>query len=257
MITWNSNQYLQFANVRTQPSIDLAQRINLNNPLKIIDLGCGPGNSTEVLRQRWSNAMITGLDSSIQMIEAAKQAYPDGGIWQVGDAGSWQADEQVDLVFSNAMLQWLPDHAKVCQNWIKQVKQNGAMAIQIPAHYDLPVRQEILIISRNPLWNERMEVARQALTLHTPGFYYDTLSPFVSKIDMWETTYYQEVDGPEKILEFIKGTELRAYLEVLSSDEERVHFEQLLLERYYLAYPRSANGKVLFPFKRLFILAYK
>lgn len=232
------------------------QRINLNNPLKIIDLGCGPGNSTAVLKQYWPNAMIIGLDSSIQMIEAAKQSYPEG-FWQVGDAQSWQADEPFDLIFSNAMLPWLPDHAKICQNWIKQVKHGGAIAIQIPVHYDLPVRQEILKVSQNPIWNERMEVARKALTYQTPEFYYDALSPFTSKIDIWETTYYQEVDGPENILEFIKGTELRLYLELLDSDENRMDFEQLLLEKYYLAYPRSVNGKVLFPFKRLFILVYR
>lgn len=256
MFSWNSNQYLQFANFRTQPAIDLVQRVNLNNPMRIIDLGCGPGNSTAVLKQRWPNAIITGLDSSKQMIEAAKQSDPNG-VWQVGDASLLQADEPFDLIFSNAMLQWLPDHAKICKNWIKQLKSGGAMAIQIPAHYNLPVRQEILTISRDSRWNAQMETARQLLTHYNPEFYYDVLVDVTSKIEIWETIYYQEVDGPEQVLEFVKGTELRAYLELLNSDEERKEFEQLLLERYHITYPRSVNGKVLFPFKRLFILAYK
>ena len=143
MAQWDAELYLKFANERTQRSIDQIQSINLSAPRRIVDLGCGPGNSTEALRRRWPDAAITGLDSSPQMIEAAKQAYPDG-IWELGDAASWKAREPADLVFSNAMFQWLPDHANLCRHLFDQLAPGGALAVQMPAHHDSPVHREIL-----------------------------------------------------------------------------------------------------------------
>jgi len=113
MSQWDAGIYLKFADERTQPSLDLIQRINLPAPRRIIDLGCGPGNSTDALRRRWPQSAIAGLDNSAPMIEAARRTYPHG-IWELGDVESWRADEPFDLVFSNALLQWLPDHAELC-----------------------------------------------------------------------------------------------------------------------------------------------
>lgn len=256
MPQWDAGVYLKFARERTQPAIDLIQRIELENPRRIIDLGCGPGNSTEALRHRWPQAALVGMDSSPEMIETARQAHPDG-VWITGDVRSWRADEPFDLVFSNAMLQWLPDHRSLCPHLLEQVAPGGALAVQAPAHYDSALHGEILDVSRHPGWNDRMEAARTALTREPPSLYFDILQSRASRIDLWETIYYHIVAGPESVIEWFRGTGLRPFLEVLSSDDERRRFEQMLLERYRKSYPRRPSGQVLFPFRRLFFVAYR
>jgi 7-cyano-7-deazaguanine synthase len=156
MPQWDAGLYLKFSTERTQPSIDLIQRIALADPHRIVDLGCGPGNSTEALRRRWPGASITGLDSSPEMIEAARQAYPSGA-WEVADATRWSAPEPCDLVFANALLQWIPDHQRMCRRLMEQVAPGGALAVQLPAeaHYESPVHREIRNVSREPAWRDR------------------------------------------------------------------------------------------------------
>jgi trans-aconitate 2-methyltransferase len=256
MPQWDAAVYLKFANERTQPSLDLIHRIRLGNPHRIIDLGCGPGNSTEALRQRWPEAEIVGLDNSPEMIENAKRSYPEGA-WMTADAMTWQASEPFDLVFSNAVLQWLPNHARLCPQLLQQVAAGGALAVQVPAHYDSPLHREILAVSKNAAWTLRMDAARSALTKEPPGLYYDVLHSIASHLDLWETTYYHVLGGPEGVLEWFRGTGLRPFLEALDSAEERDRFEGMLLDRYKDTYPRRENGKILFPFRRLFFVAYR
>ena len=256
MPKWDAAQYLKFGNERTQPAVDLLHRVELLNPSRIMDLGCGPGNSTEPLRVRWPHAEVFGLDSSPEMIAAAKKAYPEGN-WLVGDAASWKADQPFDLVFANAMLHWLPDHAKVCKSWMEHVAPGGALAVQQPAHYDGTMRREILEVSQDPAWSGRMTAARTAIRCETPAFYFDVLQPIASRVNVWETTYYHVLAGPEGVLEWFRGTGLRPFLEALTSNEERARFEAMLLEKYSLSYPRRASGQVLFPFRRLFFVAYR
>ena len=256
MPQWDAQVYLKFANERTQPSLDLIHRIKLDEPRRIIDLGCGPGNSTQALRRRWPHATIVGLDNSPQMIESARETYPDG-IWEVGDAVSWTAREPFDLVFSNALLKWLPDHSRVCRRLFDQVAAGGALAAQLPYHYDSALHREILEVSRDPAWDGRMHSARTAITREPPELYYDALESVASHVDLWETTYHHVVAGPEAVLEWFRGTGLRPFLEVLTSEGERQRFEAMLLERYTTSYPRRPNGKVLFAFRRLFFVAYR
>ena len=253
---WDAAIYLKFSTERTQPSIDLIQRIAIADPHRIVDLGCGPGNSTEALRRRWPNASIAGLDSSPEMIAAARQAYPSAA-WEVADAATWNASEPCDLVFANALLQWIPDHARLCRHLIEQVAPGGALAVQVPAaaHYESPVHREIRDVSRDPAWRDRLEPARTMFTHAPAAFYYDTLQPLASRIDLWETTYYHVVAGPEALLEWYRGTGLRPFLEALANDEERRDFERQVLDRYIAAYPRQPGGRVLFPFQRLFFVA--
>ena len=253
---WDAAIYLKFSTERTQPSIDLIQRIAIADPHRIVDLGCGPGNSTEALRRRWPNASIAGLDSSPEMIAAARQAYPSAA-WEVADAATWNASEPCDVVFANALLQWIPDHARLCRHLIEQVAPGGALAVQVPAaaHYESPVHREIRDVSREPAWRDRLEPARTMFTHAPAAFYYDTLQPLASRIDLWETTYYHVVAGPEALLEWYRGTGLRPFLEALANDEERRDFERQVLDRYIAAYPRQPGGRVLFPFQRLFFVA--
>jgi trans-aconitate 2-methyltransferase len=258
MPQWDAALYLQFSTERTQPSIDLIQRIALAEPRRIVDLGCGPGNSTEALRRRWPGASIAGLDSSKEMIEAARQAYPSGA-WEVADAAQWSAPEPCDLVFANALLQWIPDHQRICRRLMEQVAPEGALAVQLPAeaHYQSPVHHEIRNVSWEPAWRERLEAARAMFTHAPAAFYYDTLQPLASRIELWETTYYHVVAGSEALLDWYRGTGLRPFLEALAGDEERREFERRLLDRCIAAYPRQPGGRVLFPFTRLFFIAYR
>ena len=258
MPQWDAELYLKFANERTQPSIDLIRRINLTAPRRIIDLGCGPGNSTEALRRRWPEAAVIGLDSSPQMIETARREYPDG-TWVLADAASWKPGEPVDLVFANAVLQWLPDHEKLCRRLFDQVAPGGAFAVQVPApaHYDSPIHRGIISVSEDPAWNDLVKGARTRFTREPASLYYDALRPSASNMDLWETTYYHIVAGPEALLEWYRGTGLRPFLEALPSDDERRRFERMVLDRYTATYLRQSDGKVLFPFHRLFFVAYR
>ncbi len=256
MPQWDPGTYLKFANERTQPAIDLINRIEIPGPARIIDLGCGPGTSTEALRRRWPESRILGLDRSPEMVEAARRTYPD---WQfeLGDAAHWTASEPFDLVFSNALLQWVPDHAALCPRLLEQVASGGALAAQMPALYDSPLHRQILEVSAESSWDSRMHAARAAAIRLPPAFYYDVLSSAAKRLDLWETTYYHVLAGLEAILEWVRGTGLRPFLEALASDDERQRFEQLLLARFKETYPRRADSRVLFPFRRLFFVAYR
>jgi trans-aconitate 2-methyltransferase len=255
MSTWNADLYLQFATERTQPSVDLISRINLTNPTRIVDLGCGPSNSTAILRQRWQQADITGIDNSPEMIAAASVAYPTGK-WILADAATWKADIPCDLVFSNAMLQWLPDHTQLFPHLFAQVAVGGALAIQIPAHERSPLHQIVLEVAKHSAWSDRMDSARTALTRESPSFYYDLLQPIAAHLDIWETEYYHIMDSPQSIIDWFSGTGLRPFLAALENETQRQQFKQQLLAGYAAAYPAQKDGRILFPFRRLFIVAY-
>jgi trans-aconitate 2-methyltransferase len=256
MSKWDAGAYLRFASERTQPAADLAARIEISTPQRIIDLGCGPGNSTAIVRQRWAGADIVGLDSSPEMIQAAAESSPEGK-WIVGDAGTWEAEVPWDIVFSSAALQWVPDHARLFPRLLSQVAHGGALAVQMPALYRSAARQAILEIADDPAWRHRMDGPRHAMTTESPAFYYDILQPLVSRLFLWETEYYHILDGPRAILEWFRGTGLRPYLAALNSDDQKHLFEKRLVERFAQLYPRQRDGCVLFPFRRLFIIAYR
>jgi len=253
---WQPDQYLKFGGERTRPVLDLLHRVVLANPRRIADLGCGPGNSTEALRLKWPDSTIIGLDSSPEMIERARQSFP-ADAWVVGDAARWQPEEPFDLVFSNAMLQWVPDHERVCPHLFDQVAPGGALAVQVPAHYDSVLHREIIALSRDPRWDRRMESARRSLTNHPPEFYYDLFASRAGRVDLWETIYHHVLAGPEAVLEWFRGTGLRPYLQALTSAEERRSFEEALLARYEDSYSRRQGGPILFPFRRLFFVVYR
>jgi len=256
MPQWDADLYLQFASERTQPVFDLLNRIHLRQPRRIADLGCGPGNSTEALRRHWPESSVVGIDLSAEMIRKARQDYP-AGTWMIGDATTWRADPPVDLVFSNAMLQWVPHHAAVCRHLLDQIAPEGVLAVQVPAHYDSVLHREIIELSRDPAWDARMHQARRALTNESPGFYYDLLAPLAKRVDLWETTYYHVLPGPEGVVRWFRATGLRPFLDALDSDQERSRFEASLLKRYSTSYPRRPSGSILFPFRRLFFVAYR
>jgi trans-aconitate 2-methyltransferase len=255
MPSWDPNLYLQFGDERTQPTRDLIARIALANPRRIMDLGCGPGNSTRLLRSRWPDADITGLDNSPDMIAAAARDFP-GGRWTLGDAGTWAADTPFDLVFSNAALHWVSDHARVFPHLLAQVARPGALAVQMPVHLYSPVHQLIHEIAADPEWREQTRAAAQAIQVERPGFYYDLLQQLATRLDLWETEYLHILDGPQAVVDWIRGTGLRPFLEALENEEQRGRFLGRLLEGVTRAYPPQRDGRVLFPFRRLFLVAH-
>lgn len=256
MPRWDADLYLRFSNERTRPSVDLTAHIEIPDPGRIIDLGCGPGNSTDVLRKRWPKARITGLDSSAEMIAAASGSYPNEE-WLIGDIASWSAAVPFDVVFSNAALQWVPNHAVLFPHLFAQVASGGALAVQIPAHFNSALHREILETAADPSWRHLMGPALDALTREPPSFYYDLLRPLAANLDIWETVYYHIVEGPQSIIEWFRGTGLRPFLAALPNEGERKRFEQLLLERYTQAYRPQKDGRIMFQFRRLFIVAYR
>lgn len=256
MPKWDSKTYLQFASERTQPAVDLVARIEVAHPKRIIDLGCGPGNSTAILQRRWADAEVIGLDSSPEMIAAATESNPKGK-WVLADVGTWSADAPCDIVFSNAALHWLPDHARLFPHLLGQVTRGGALAVQMPAHHRSPVHQVMLEVADDPAWRHLMDGPRNAMTREPPDFYYSVLQPLATRLSIWETEYYHILDGPGAILEWFRGTGLRPFLAALENEEQRRLFEERLLAGYTRNYRRQRDGRVLFPFRRLFIIAYK
>jgi trans-aconitate 2-methyltransferase len=255
MTSWDPSKYLRFSDERTRPAVDLASRIAFDAPRTVIDLGCGPGNSTQVLRQRWPSARVCGLDSSPEMIASAKQSYPDQE-WILAGIADWSAGAPYDVVFSNAALQWVRDHVALTRHLFAQVAPGGALAFQIPSSAYSPVRSFIHEIAQDEAWVSRMDGALAALTMEEPPVYYDALSPRANSVDIWETEYYHVTESPSAIVEWISSTGLRPYLEALDSDREKQRFVAMLTERVTEAYATRSDGRVLFPFRRTFVIAY-
>ena len=162
------------------------------------------------------------------------------------------------LVFSNAALQWLPDHARMFPQLMGQVAPGGVLAAQMPAHHMSPLHRVTLDVANDPAWRDRLAAAvGRSLTRESPAFYYDVLQRLAARIDLWETEYYHLVDGPQAIVDWYRGTGLRPFLEALESAEQRQRFEKMILEGYARAYPRQRDGRVLFPYRRLFIVAHR
>ncbi|MGG7177425.1 methyltransferase domain-containing protein [Clostridium paraputrificum] len=254
MEDWNSEQYLMFKNERTQPAIDLVNRIAIENPRKIIDIGCGPGNSTEVLAKRFPNAYVLGVDSSSDMIEQGKRDYPnlDFNKCDVGSDLS-KLDKDFDIVFSNACIQWIPNHNQLLNNLIGLLKRGGILAVQIPMNYQEPIHKIIGEVTTNERWKSEFDNPRIFYNMEQSQ-YFDLLSEISSEFYMWETTYYHNLESHKDIIEWYRGTGLRPYLNSLSESKKEL-FEQEIFERVVEEYPVQKNGRVIFRFPRLFFVA--
>lgn len=258
MPAWDANLYLKFGDERTQPALDLVTRVNLAAPAQIIDIGCGPGNSTAVLRPRWPGAQVAGLDNSPDMLAAARLSQPEQE-WILADAAAWQASasSSYDLVFSNAALQWMANHEALVPGLFRLVRPGGALAFQMPARAYSRIHQLILEVADEPEWIRRMGAARQGFTLERPGFYYDLLAGLAARLDLWETEYCHVMPDRDAIIQWVSGTAVRPFLDALETEAERQRFIVQLSARVEQAYPLQRDGQVLFPFRRLFVVAYR
>jgi len=251
---WDPALYLKFRNERTRPSIDLVGRINIPDPKSIIDIGCGPGNSTEILLGRWPDASVTGLDNSSAMIEKARADYPSQE-WVLMDASDITLRAGFDLVFSNATIQWIPDHEKLLRGFIGLLNPGGALAVQVPLYNEMPVCAAIDGVFGKMSGETGFDYS-SIFTFHPGSFYYGLLSGLVKAMEIWETSYVHVMDSCGGIIEMIKSTGLRPYIERIEDDEMKIEFEKRVLGEIKKVYPEMKDGKVLFPFKRLFLIAY-
>jgi trans-aconitate 2-methyltransferase len=256
MPEWDPQQYLQFKYERTQPSIDLVSRIQFEDPKTIIDIGCGPGNSTQVLLKRWPRADIVGIDKSEKMIQRARQDYPDQK-WIVGDASALDVGQKYDIVFSNAVIHWIPDHDVLIQRLFKMVNTNGILAVQIPANQESPLYRTILKVSMSDKWCAFTAGRQEVITYHDAYYYYDLLASLTKEIAIWGTVYYHILNSHQDLIDWYKSTAMKPFLESLPDDESREEFEDEILSECKAFYPSQSDGRILYPFKRLFFTARK
>ncbi|EXJ90705.1 trans-aconitate 2-methyltransferase [Capronia coronata CBS 617.96] len=255
---WDAAQYLKFERERTRPSLDLLSQVPLANPKRVLDLGCGPGNSTAVLLRRFPNAQITGIDSSPDMIGKAKKTLP-GIEFRLEDLTSVKDTEDADLLFSNAVYQWLPyeKRLQIFSDLIKSQKTGGVFAFQVPDNMLEPSHVAMRSVAEEGPWSEmfkRHPPARKPF--QSPQEIYDRLKPLCSDVNIWHTSYYHILDGHEAIVEWVKATGLRPFLDPLSASE-REEFLAAYLKRIQEVYPPLHDGKVCLRFPRLFVVAVR
>ena len=266
MPTWNPDQYLKFPNERTRPARDLAAAVKINTPESILDVGCGPANSTAVLAERWKNARLTGIDSSAEMLDAAREKLPDAVFFKRDIEKDLSSLGTFDFVFSNAVLQWVSDGEAAAERLLALVNDGGALAVQIPAC--APGKSQEGRLETCDAHRFMYETAEETdFALYTKGvtrFFdftgdrlYARLSPKAGRMDMWETRYCHVLDGYEGLAEWYRGTGMRPYLDALPGEELKTRFEKRFLERAAAEFPLTADEKLLFWFRRLFFIAYK
>jgi len=235
--------------------MDLLQRITITDPQTVYDLGCGPGNVTRMLAERWPQAGVTGVDDSAAMLAKARQELP-GVNWVQQSLADWRPAQPADVIYSNAALHWMPDHAKYFPLLVEQLAPGGMFAAQMPQNFAAPSHTLITDVICAGRWRDRMEHLIRPAPVGDPAFYYQVLSPLAESLDIWETEYLQIMEGKDPVKEWTKGTWLRQFLDALD-EPDASEFEAEYARRVGAAYPPRLDGKTLFPFKRLFIIMLK
>jgi len=256
---WDPGQYHRFSDHRLRPALELLDRVPLESPGVIYDLGCGSGNVTRLLSERWSSATVYGLDNSREMLEKAA-AQPGKVRWMEADIRHWRPDEPPDLIYSNATLQWVESHRELFPRLVGFLKTGGCLAVQMPLSWGAPSHRLMreTLADGGPggkaLGTEQLRRAVGRDWVEDAGAYYDLLTGYARSLDIWETEYLQVLEGDDPVLEWVKGTGLRPILNGLD-DREREVFLVEYARRLRIAYPVRADGRTLYPFRRLFIIA--
>ncbi len=253
MVIWDPRQYLKFAGERTQAAIDLLARIALDRPSRVVDLGCGPGNSTALLAARWPDADLAGLDSSPEMLAEAQAVLPALRFTQ-GDVATWTSATPLDVIFCNAVLQWVPGYGARLPHLMAQLNPGGVFAAQVPDNFDEPTHALMRRVAAEGPWAAQLAGVRTDRPVLSPAEVYDALVPHARAVTVWRTIYFHVLADAHGILEFVRGTGLRPFLQALDP-ADRPAFDAQYLAALEAAYPRRADGKVLLPFPRLFWIA--
>ncbi len=255
MPVWNPELYLRFEQERTRPAADLAARVPLEDAAAIVDLGCGPGNSTAVLARRFPAAHLTGIDNSSTMLERARSEGPPAR-WVQADIAAWQPGALFDLIFTSAALQWVPGHSELLPRFVSWLPKGGVFAMQIPFHLCSRIHRLILrTLSEGP-WAGRVAAHERIFEILTPPEYYDILAPHARSVELWTTDYIHVMEDAQSIVTWVRGTGLRPYLERLD-DREQACFLETLGRHVEREFPTQSDGCVLFSFPRLFAIAVR
>src|SRR6201995_3205132 len=256
MTGWSGEQYLKCGAEPTRPPRDLLAQVPLTDARKIVDIGCGPGNSTELLVKRWPRATVVGIDTSSGMLRQARVRLPNQPFIEANVA-HWVPPDGTDLLFANAVFQWVPGHLKQLQRLLGRLPEGGVFAIQIPDSLEEPAHLLMREVASEGPWAAQLsEKARLRDEVPPPNGYYVALSPLCSYLDIWHTIYNHPLADADAIVEWVKGTGLRPFLEMLETAERKQYLAEYTA-RVAKAYPPQANGKVLFRFPRIFIVAVK
>jgi trans-aconitate 2-methyltransferase len=250
--SWDPDRYLTYADERGRPFAELVARVGATAPRTVVDLGCGPGNLTALLRERWVDAEIRGLDSSPEMIEKAHAVDPTI-TFEVADLRTWAAGaEPVDVLISNATLQWVPDHLDLLPRLLGRVRPGGWLAFQVPGNFDEPSHTIRRDLAAEPAYAAHTHGVDHPSS-HDPAVYLDALSAVGAEVDAWETTYLHVLTGPDPVFTWVSATGARPTLQALP-DDLRPAFEEEFKSRLSAAYPER-DGRVVLPFRRIFAVA--
>lgn len=252
-MSWNPDLYLAFGDHRLRPAIDLMARIPLEAPRRIVDLGCGPGHVTKLLAERWPEAETVGIDNSSAMLERARHDFPTLA-FRLGDIAAWRGDPPVDLIFTNAALHWLDDHDHLFPRLLAQLNPSGVLAAQMPRNFDAPSHRALCETAEAGPWRAKLAPLLHREPVRAPAAYHRILAPLARDLDIWESEYLHLLSGEDPVAAWNKATALRPFLDALS-EPERSAFEAEYGARLRRAYPREADGRTLYPFRRLFIIA--
>lgn len=252
-MAWDPKTYLAFGAERGRPASDLLARIPLLAPKRVADLGCGPGNSTALLRARWPSPEIVGLDNSPEMLRDARASGVEARFVQA-DIATWRPDAPYDVIFSNAALQWLEDHERLIPRLFSFVTPGGAFAFQVPRNYDELCQVLLRELAAEPRWTEKLSRVRDWWNGLAAQRYYDLLAPHARHIDLWETRYYHVLEGEDAVFRWMLGTSLRPFLAALDAadaDKFATEYRRALAT----SYPCQADGRTIHRFLRLFLVA--
>jgi trans-aconitate 2-methyltransferase len=256
-LSWSAKQYVAFEDERTRPVRDLLAALPPIDAHSVIDLGCGPGNSTEVLAACYPQANISGIDSSSDMIEAARRRLPHVS-FAVADLQAWKDEGPFDVILANAVLQWVDNHESLLPRLIERLAPGGALAVQMPDNLEEPAHRLMRQVAADGPWAATLAASSAARPpLAGAAWYHELLRPLCSKVDLWRTTYYHFLrGGAEAVVEWFKGSGLRPFLEPLDAAQRR-EFLEFYTAAIAKAYPKVADGSVLLPFPRVFLTAIR
>lgn len=253
---WDPRQYGRYAGERGRPFADLVARVGAVQPRRVVDLGCGPGELTALLAERWPSAAVEGLDSSPEMIAAAAPLAGERLSFRVGDAAAWTPPSDADVVVSNATLQWVPAHRALVSSWAGALPGDGWLAFQVPGNFDSPSHTLLRSLASSPRWAAELAgVLRHHHSVGTAQSYAELLLGAGLTADVWESTYLHILPGEDPVLEWLRGTGLRPVLAVLS-EAAGAQFCAELAAQLRAAYPRTEAG-TLFPFRRIFAVGHR
>jgi trans-aconitate 2-methyltransferase len=253
MSDWDAQQYLKFEDERTRAARDLLAQVPVQDARGVVDIGCGPGNSTEILAKRWPQAKITGIDTSADMLRQARERLPQHTFIEA-NISHWAPPAGTDVLFANAIFQWVPGHLKQLMRLAMALPVGGAMAVQMPDNMNEPSHVLMREVAHLPLFHTQLAHALEARgDLPKPGAYYDALRPLCTRIDIWHTVYNHVLEDAPAIVEWVKGTGLRPFLDPLESPERKA-FIEAYTARIAASYLPQADGKVLLRFPRIFIV---